>query len=207
MSAEAMGWVFRHSPVKGTMFTVHLAIADVVNDQNDNEFWMSQTNLAQKARCSDRHARRALDALMEAGLVTLLEDNSKAGKPNRYRFEVGHCDAPGRTQCPTPVGRGVLQTQRTTQENSNTRAAASFDAFWEAYPRKTAKGAARVAYGKAAKKEAENVLLDAVNHFARASRGVELRFIPHAATWLNQERWLDDLEPVSTFEDIHPREI
>jgi len=85
MSADAMGWTFRHSPFVGATLLVHLSIADSVNDQNGNELWMSATNLARKARVSRRTAGISLATLTEAGFLTLLAE-AKA-KPTHYRFE------------------------------------------------------------------------------------------------------------------------
>lgn len=88
MSSDAVGWTFRHSPYRDTpsVFAVHLAVADSVNDQHNNELWMTQTKVARKARCSRQAASRALIRLVDEGFLELVEDNSKAGKANRYRF-------------------------------------------------------------------------------------------------------------------------
>jgi hypothetical protein len=87
VSAEATGWTFRHSPFTGATFAVHLAIADSVNDQHEHELWMSQQRLAKKARLGLRATHTAMKALLDGGYLTLLEDNARAGKANRYRFE------------------------------------------------------------------------------------------------------------------------
>ena len=87
MSADATAWVFRHSPLRGSELIVHLAIADSVNDQNGNEFWMAVGRLAEKSRQERRTAGRAVASLVEAGFLTILEDNSTRRKPSRYRFE------------------------------------------------------------------------------------------------------------------------
>ena len=71
MSAEATGWVYRFSPFAGATFWVHQAIADSVNDQHENLFWMGQGRLARKARVSRRSAQRALDVLLGAKFVEL----------------------------------------------------------------------------------------------------------------------------------------
>ena len=62
----------------------------------------------------------------------------------------------------------------------------AFSAFWSAYPRKVAKGAARRAWVTALRKS------DAATITAAAKR-VEDRgeFTPHPASWLNAERWGD----------------
>lgn len=84
MSAEASGYVFRSSPYRGTQLAVHLAIADSVNDQYENEFWMSLTTLSKKARVSRSMVREAVIRLVRDGFLTLLEAHDR--QPSRYRF-------------------------------------------------------------------------------------------------------------------------
>lgn len=84
MSAEAQGWVYRHSPYRGATFTVHLALADSANDQHDYELWMSMATIGAKARVDSGSARRAMAALTADGFVEMLEAGN--GTTNRYRF-------------------------------------------------------------------------------------------------------------------------
>lgn len=93
MSAEAIGWVYRHSPFRGATFLVHLAIADSVNDVHGNEFWMARANLATKARVSGESVSTAVETLREAGYVIPTEDGmddpdarKRAGRPTRWLF-------------------------------------------------------------------------------------------------------------------------
>jgi hypothetical protein len=73
----------------------------------------------------------------------------------------------------------------------------NFDKFWNAYPRKEAKGAARRAWTKAITKTNVERIIAAAENYATRSRGQEPRFIAHASTWLNSERW-DDQPPART---------
>jgi len=69
-----------------------------------------------------------------------------------------------------------------------------FDIFWATYPRKVAKGAARRAWDKALKKTTPEKIMFAVGK--QTAAGVfacEMCFVPHPATWLNQERWDDEV--------------
>jgi hypothetical protein len=54
---------------KGAVFLVELMIADSVNDQNGNVFWMSNENLAKKARVSRETANRCVSRLEAAGVL------------------------------------------------------------------------------------------------------------------------------------------
>jgi predicted transcriptional regulator len=66
-----------------------------------------------------------------------------------------------------------------------------FESFWNSYPRKVGKGQARKAFTAALKKADVQTIAAGFKTFLPSVEGKEERFIPHAATWLNGERWLD----------------
>lgn len=85
-----------------------------------------------------------------------------------------------------------------------------FDRFWKLYPRKVGVGAARNAFEKACKKVDADTIIEAIDRYAKQPNLPDLQFIPHASTWLNQERWNDDLSaigsnPTSVAKDILQR--
>ncbi len=88
MSAEAVGYVYRYSAYTGATFQVHHAIADSVNDQNDNELWMATGTIAKKARVARQTASEAIATIVANGGLEVVEDHrhDRAGKPSRYRF-------------------------------------------------------------------------------------------------------------------------
>lgn len=112
MSAEATGWVWRHSPWKGhhVKFLLHLAVADVVNDAHDNEFWMSHGSLAEKVGCRRATVSEWFTEAVGLGLVQLVTDNSRAGRPNRYRVVLTAGCTPTGQGC-TPTGQGVYASR------------------------------------------------------------------------------------------------
>ena len=73
-----------------------------------------------------------------------------------------------------------------------------FDAFWEAYPRarRKAKAAARNAFSKAIKKVSLDDMLKALDQHKLQEQWKKDggQFIPMPSTWLNQERWEDELD-------------
>jgi len=71
-----------------------------------------------------------------------------------------------------------------------------FLAFWQAYPRRIAKGAARIAFDRAMKVYVGKDIVQAAIKYSKYcdDSGTERQFIPHPSTWLNGERWDDDLE-------------
>lgn len=68
-----------------------------------------------------------------------------------------------------------------------------FPEFWDAYPRKVAKAGAQRAWVRAAKKADPAVILAGLRRHLPVWAKGDPKFIPHAATWLNDERWSDDL--------------
>lgn len=70
-----------------------------------------------------------------------------------------------------------------------------FDRFWSAYPKKVAKAAAVKAFKAALKKASLDAILTALDRQKRITwKDTEKQFIPNASTWLNQERWNDEVE-------------
>lgn len=73
----------------------------------------------------------------------------------------------------------------------------AFERFWNLYPKPAARPAAVRAWARAVKKVSVAVILDGLGHWLNSEqwrRGV----IPHPATWLNQERWVDSPQAASS---------
>jgi len=70
-----------------------------------------------------------------------------------------------------------------------------FDEFWKDYPKKIGKGAAWKAFGKASKITKLPILLAAIKLQARSEQWQKAggQFVPTPATWLNEERWNDEV--------------
>ena len=74
-----------------------------------------------------------------------------------------------------------------------------FECFWTAYPRKVAKAAALKAWEKLKPNPVLlKTILEALEKQKRQPKWQEAggEFIPHAATWLNQRRWEDEIAVV-----------
>jgi hypothetical protein len=81
---------------------------------------------------------------------------------------------------------------RNTHALARVNVCAEFEGFWESYPRKTGKGAARAAWQKAVAKSPHAEILAGLHRNRAALAALEERYVPHPATWLNQERWKDE---------------
>jgi len=114
--------------------------------------------------------------------------HSKDGKPiaNTMANDWQN-DAPVPVPVPVPITRSSKR-QNLASAIADTRA---FDSFWETYPVKTGKGAARTAWNKALKKaDAATILAGLASHLP-AWAEQEQRFIPAPKKWLEEERWDD----------------
>ncbi len=80
-----------------------------------------------------------------------------------------------------------------------------FDVFWKAYPRKTNKAFAQQVFGKL---RVDQALLDkmvlAIGQQKQSEQWKNPQYIPHPSTWLNGERWEDEL--TTTAKPLSPAE-
>jgi len=79
----------------------------------------------------------------------------------------------------------------------------AFDEFWQAYPRKEGKGAARKAFAKAIRLTTLETMLTALRWQRTQPNWVKAggQYIPHPSTWLNQERWDDEPTTIPSLSD------
>ncbi len=105
---------------------------------------------------------------------------------------------------PAPVPRSTSKhlsgqpaldgTPEPTQLEPRRTATADFDRFWSAYPRRDNKANALKAWHKAVKKAPAEAIIAAAERF-RDWPGRTPQFTAHGSTWLNGERWNDELDP------------
>lgn len=94
-----------------------------------------------------------------------------------------------------PQTAALIQSESNPNPNPNpTREGAEFELFWDAYPKKVGKKDAKRAFGKV--NEDVHVLIDAVNRQKLSTQWCKDggQYIPNPSTWLNQERWNDELD-------------
>lgn len=109
-------------------------------------------------------------------------------KPTRAALAMASGDVPESTK-PTKAKKPTKRT-----DDSDEAAAAGWQEFWSAYPRADGKKAARKAWNRIAPDDplqARMLAAIAVQRRSDAWRKEGGNYIPHAATWLNGERWTD----------------
>lgn len=72
-----------------------------------------------------------------------------------------------------------------------------FDDFWRDYPRKVSKKDARKAWDRAVRVELPAVIIAGLKRQLQYLESRPVEFRPHAATWLNGERWEDEVPVLS----------
>ena len=73
-----------------------------------------------------------------------------------------------------------------------------FELFWSKVPRKVAKGGARKAFKAALKKASLDQITRGMEGYAKSVKGKDPQYIAHPSTWLNQERWADEVKSADT---------
>ena len=223
MSAQASGWVFAHSPYKGSKLLIHLALADVANDMNGNELWLTLANIATKARCSRSTTSAVLNDMVADGYLSLISEGGGRGNPSRYRFEFPEVTIQNSDgyetetiQSPTlnhPISDAKQSNPQNhpytnpskTQKEQNTLSLVlvpspaesdPFDEFWDLYGKKVSRAPAQKAWAKALTKTTADAILDGLRRNLPELRSREPRFVPHPSTWLNAESWNDEPPPI-----------
>lgn len=219
MSAEAVGYVYRHSPYTGAAFTIHLAIADTVSDQNNNKFWMATDNLAAKTRTSRRTVQKAIDQLCD-DLFIIETRPANQHQPATYVFlfpavDIVYETRPG-VQSVHPgvqstTSRGATtapKPNRTQKEPSCSPDGEAFNQWWELYPKKVNKQNAIKAWNRHTKTVDPQHIIEATRKqlaTPETALSRDNQYIPYPASWLNAGSYDNDLpakgnEPVRAYD-------
>lgn len=81
-----MSWVFKHSPYTLAARLIHLAMADVVNDDYGNRVFIGDAKIAAKARVSRGTVVRTKAQMIKDGYLAVIDDSSAPGKFTEYQF-------------------------------------------------------------------------------------------------------------------------
>lgn len=193
MSFKHMAWALQSKIGDPLAKLLLIALADRT-DKETNQCWPSLARLAADTEMSDATIKRKLNYLEERGYLTRTQRDQKSTlytlahtEPSDWLTQslgVAHTEPGGRlTVSHEPISNNL---------SSETIYNVHFEEWWSEYPKKKGKGQARNAYKGALKKATQEELLSAVRLFAEATKNTDQQFIPHASTWLNGERWLDD---------------
>jgi len=225
MSVQAMTWALEQKVVSdATARHVLLCLANYA-DKGGKAAFPSVKSLSDDTGLSERTVRYKLDLLEEAGVIVKGNQAIAAAHIDRHdrrpvvydivmargagaacRDERGaNEDAPGcssrqnRVQTKTERGAGAapnLSLNRPLPVNEPSLS--DFDRFWTLYPKKVKRKDALKAWTKLKPSaELQQTLIAALGRHCVSQDWIKHggQYIPLASSWLNGERWEDDLKP------------
>ena len=167
---------------------------------------MSNGKLAEVMRTSSRTVERVIARLRRNGVI----EDTGTGKNDRcLRLTADTMSV---------VSTGIMSgadTDRTADHNKRTKGKCAhkpakpvcddeaFDRFWQIYPKKVAKKDARKSWAKLKPSpEIVETILAALERQKQTEQWTKEggRFIPKPTTWLNGERWQDEIESTTVAE-------
>lgn len=182
--------------------------------ENDG-FIPSETAVKRRLNARLDHVEQALSDLLDAGLIAVSGDGFEpTGWRKRQYLSDLSTERVRRHRGTRNVSSAVSETAPDTDTDTDTeitpphppegvrrrsakkrvvdRYPAEFEAFWQAYPRKVGKAAAFAAWDRF-DAEAQHCIRLAAPEFATQMRQENRPTdkIPHAATWINQQRFTD----------------
>jgi len=137
------------------------------------------------APVGDIHSVFDLNSGMNSGMNTTgIAEREGDGKRNEKGTESGKPSNPIPIPNPNPKNKTVKKHELSESQIDQ------FETFWLAYPRRIAKGGAKKAWATALSKSSPEIITAAAS--AYAATNPDPQFVPHPATWLNTERWMDE---------------
>jgi len=146
----------------------------------DAALWMRHANGKAEVHHYLEHQRSAEEAKK-------LSDAGRKGAASRWQSEP---DAEVNADRIADAVRTPIAREKEREKEQHD----AFDAFWTLYPKKEAKGAAVKAFKAAAKKADAKTITAGLQAQLPELVKRERKFIPLASSWLNAERWADEVE-------------
>ena len=192
MSYKALSWALQQKGLKPITKIILISLADRHNP--DYGCFPSIRKISEDTEVCVKSVYNHLLILEEKGLIKRtgrIRDNGQQTS-NEYLL-IGVQEVHGDYVNRTPPRVQDLHTNNLVNIN-HVNKPNMFNDAWAAYPRKVGKGHAEKAWAKAIKKIDERELCKFLSQYIDSLVGKDSKFIPHLSTWLNGERWHDDIE-------------
>lgn len=209
---------------------VLVKLADNASDQG--ECWPSYQHIADQCEIDRSTVRKHIKQLEAQGLLRIENrEGPKGNSTNLYFLNLWAVGQKSTLVGPESTGIGTQPTGGVGPESTRTshssepvkepktlctsgvELAEAFEVFWKLYPNKKAKANARKAWDKLKPStELRQTLMSALgsHRLSRDWTKDDGQYVPMASTWLNGERWHDELAPAtgktSTFTNLPQHE-
>lgn len=191
-------------------------------DRDTGRLWPTHRTIANAAGIHPGSVRRLLDELRDLGAVSWHPRYDAAGDLTSNVYTLHHARGGTRNSARTGPRISARENQNQLEpESTHTRDAHEcapvnlfdpprsvrpegararrkvddeFNDFWEHWPRKVGRAAAVKAFAAAVRRDGLPAVESGWNRWLTwwDDQATERRFIPHASTWLNQARYLED---------------
>ncbi len=150
---------------------------------------MSINSLASRNNVGKDQIRTAIAELEEFGYLTR-EQSREEGKFAETIWKTSDPSDKPLSDNPTTENPTIKNTiPKEDQIKNNERTLSEFERFWEIYPKKTDKGAARRAFTTAIRKADVELIITKAKAYAEDPNLPQKQFIKYPASWLNAEAW------------------
>ncbi|MFJ2713019.1 helix-turn-helix domain-containing protein [Pseudomonas sp. NPDC087346] len=187
---------------------VLIKLADNANDQG--ECWPSYQHIADQCEIDRSTVRRHIKNLNEQGLLRIENrEGPKGNSSNLYYLTLWGVGTESTPVGPESTGGVGTESTRTSHLSEpvnepkpmgTTGSMEGFEQFWKLYPKKKSRKDAAKAWAKLKpNEELRQILITALGSHCVSEDWAKDggRYIPNAATWLNGERWHDELAPAT----------
>lgn len=159
---------------KGYIFKDTQSINGIVYNRYKNNYGVSKIDIPTQKKCTGVSKFGGGVSKIDTGVYQNLEGGVSKIDPNNKEYNI--------------------------LDNINNNIYSAFDAkkafelFWEIYPRKINKKKAEEKFLKVCKNEETfNKIIEAVKLQTKTEQWKDVQYIPHPTTWLNGERWNDEV--------------
>lgn len=201
-----------------TKKAILMYMADKASDDGSG-IWVSKKNMAADLEMTDRAVRIHIKEMIEMGILFEAgKRKCKTGYTVDYSISVERMRTlehtreatethsplndihphPCMTFTPTPEPRSPKPSiepsiEPNTSSKDDGQLEYFFEELWSWYPRKVGKGQAKKALKGALKKVTFDDIYHPLIEYVETLEEKDKQFIPHLATWLNGERWADEV--------------
>ena len=210
MSHIAMNWALTKKELTPAQWIVLIKLADRHNP--DFGCFPSLDRIADDCNMSRSTVQRVLNHLEGVNLISREQRPAKHGglTSNMYHLNIddqfdwqpqGQIDpTPQGQNDPTPRSNRPCKQVKDKPVNKFEIYDQFFNEIWAKYPKKVSKPAAKTAFYNACKRATPQHIQEALLKFGEHVKGRDPQYIPHLASWLNQDRW-NDVIPVKKSTD------